>query len=83
MIFPVRSGSLVQRCLCGKDNRAVIPGDYSTYEGLRIGLVEDNAQNKDIANLAEAMHFNYQPVIYKSIKDVWVSPSKKVRSMPS
>lgn len=48
-----------------EDNRAVIPGDYSTYEGLRIGLVEDNAQNKDIANLAEAMHFNYQPVIYK------------------
>lgn len=66
-----------------EDNRAVIPGDYSTYEGLRIGLVEDNAQNKDIANLAEAMHFNYQPVIYKSIKDVWASPSKKVRSMPS
>ena len=66
-----------------EDNRAVIPGDYSTYEGLRIGLVEDNAQNKNIANLAEAMHFNYQPVIYKSIKDVWASPSKKVRSMPS
>lgn len=59
-----------------EDNRTVIPGDYSTYEGLRIGLVEDNAQNKNIANLAEAMHFTYQPVIYKSIKDVGIALQK-------
>lgn len=59
-----------------EDNRAVIPGDYSTYEGLRIGLVEGNAQNKNIANLAEAMHFTYQPVIYKSIKDVGIALQK-------
>lgn len=59
-----------------EDNRAVIPGDYSTYEGIRIGLVEGNAQNKNIANLAEAMHFTYQPVIYKSIKDVGIALQK-------
>ena len=59
-----------------EDNRAVIPRDYSTYEGLRIGLVEGNAQNKDIAALAEAMHFTYQPVIYKSIKDVGIALQK-------
>lgn len=59
-----------------EDNRAVIPRDYSTYEGLRIGLVEGNAQNKDIAALAEAMHFTYQPVICKSIKDVGIALQK-------
>lgn len=59
-----------------EDNGAVIPGDYSTYEGLRIGLVEDNAQNTDIAALAEAMHFTYQPVIYKSIKDAGIALQK-------
>lgn len=52
-----------------EDNRAVIPGDYNTYEGLRIALVEDNAQNNSLAAFAEAMHFHYQPVYYKSIRD--------------
>lgn len=59
-----------------EDNPRVVSGDYSTYDGLRIALIEENARNDDIAALAAAKHFTYQPVYYKSLNDGAVALQK-------
>ena len=52
-----------------EDNQSVVPEDYSTYDGLRIALIEENASNDELSVLSTSKHFRYQPVYYKSLND--------------
>lgn len=44
-------------------NDAVVAGDYSTYEGLRVGVIRDNSHAEKFAALAREKGFSYQPVV--------------------
>lgn len=52
-----------------EDNQTVVPEDYSTYDGLRIALIEETARNDELFALSASKHFRYQPVYYKSLND--------------
>lgn len=52
-IFTVRAG-----------NEDVIEGDYSTYDGLRIGMLEGNSKNANFESFAREHGFSYEPVYY-------------------
>lgn len=59
-----------------EDNPRVVSGDYSTYDGLRIALIEENVRNDELAALAVAKHFTYHPVYYKSLNEGAVALQK-------
>ncbi len=47
-------------------NSSVISGDYSTYEGLRIGMLEGNSKNQNFETFAADHGFSYIPVYYET-----------------
>lgn len=52
------------------DNTSVIEGNYSTYDGLRVGMLKDNTRNDDFARLADEKGFAYTPVYYSMVQDM-------------
>ena len=52
-IFTVKSG-----------NQSVVEGDYSTYDGIRVGMLEGNSKNANFERFAQEHHFTFQPVYY-------------------
>lgn len=52
-IFTVKSG-----------NEDVISGDYSTYDGLSIGMLDGNSKNKNFEDFSKNHDFDYNPVYY-------------------
>ncbi|MDD2971923.1 MAG: transporter substrate-binding domain-containing protein [Lachnospiraceae bacterium] len=54
----------------GADNTKIIPGDYETYEGVRVGLVEGSAHNENFQEYASEKGFSYEPVYYDDISDL-------------
>ncbi len=55
-IFSVRAG----------DSRFV-PEDYSTYSGIRVGLLLDSSRNDSFARFAAAKGFTYEPVYFEDL----------------
>ncbi|MCI1722416.1 MAG: transporter substrate-binding domain-containing protein [Lachnospiraceae bacterium] len=51
------------------DSRYTI-GDYSTYSGMRIGLIRDNSRNEKLADFAAEKGFSYTPVYYTSVSEM-------------
>ena len=47
-------------------NTSIIPGDYSTYDGLRIGLLQRHTYNDTFLAWAESKGFSYQIVYYET-----------------
>lgn len=47
-------------------NRDVIAGDYSTYDGLRIGMLKNNSKNDNFDDFAKSHGFSYIPVYYST-----------------
>ncbi len=45
-------------------NESVVEGDYSTYDGLRIGMLEGNSKNRNFEEFAAEHGFTYEPVYY-------------------
>lgn len=52
------------------DNTKVIGQKYSTYDGLRFGLLKGNSRNNDFEKLADREDFSYIPVYYEVFKDM-------------
>ncbi len=47
-----------------EQNTEIRSGDYSTYNGMTVGLVAGSSQNKSLADFAEENGFTYQPREY-------------------
>ncbi len=45
-------------------NEEIVEGDYSTYDGIRIGMLEGNSKNQNFEKFAADHAFTYQPVYY-------------------
>ncbi len=56
-IFTVKSG-----------NQDIVEGDYTTYDGIRVGMLEGNSKNVNFERFAENHGFTFQPV-YFSVQD--------------
>ena len=52
------------------DNTEIIPGEYDTYEGRTVGLVDGSAHNDKFEAYAEEKGFSYQTVYYDDIADM-------------
>ena len=52
------------------DNTKVIGQKYSTYDGLRFGLLKGNSRNNDFEKLADREGFSYIPVYFEMFKDM-------------
>lgn len=52
------------------DNTAIIAGDYDSYNGARIGLVEGSSHNKKFKEYAAEHGFSYEPVYYYNLADL-------------
>lgn len=52
------------------DNNTIVDSDYSTYDGIRIGLLEGNSRNEDLKGYAEENHFSYTPVYFQLHTDL-------------
>lgn len=46
------------------DNAAITPTDYRTYNGMRVGMLEENSRNSDLEKYAQEHGFTYTPVYY-------------------
>lgn len=51
-------------------NETLISGDYKTYDGIRIGLLDGNSRNEDLKEFAEESNFSYVPVYYEMYTDL-------------
>lgn len=46
------------------DNSTIVMHDYSTYEGIRVAMLNGNTRNDDFASFAEQNGFSYIPVYF-------------------
>ena len=52
------------------DNAEIIPGEYDTYEGKTVGLVDGSSHNDKFEAYAEEKGFSYQTVYYDDIAEL-------------
>ncbi len=52
-IFTVKSG-----------NQDIVEGDYSTYDGITVGMLEGNSKNENFERFAEEHGFTFRPVYF-------------------
>lgn len=52
------------------DNNQIIEQDYSTYEGMRIGMLLNNTRNDDLKTFADEHHFSYESVYFSSSREL-------------
>ena len=45
-------------------NNSVVEGDYSTYDGLTVGMLEGNSKNGNFERFAEEHSFSFTPVYF-------------------
>ena len=48
------------------DNTAIVEGQYSTYNGMRVALLNGNSRNAEFAEYAQTKGFTYQSVYFDS-----------------
>lgn len=52
------------------DNTSIIPGDYQSYDGIRVGMLTSFSRNETFMELAEKKEFTYEPVYFDSVTDL-------------
>ena len=62
---PIGTSSAILTVKAG--NTAYINGDYSHWSGMRIGLIEGNSRNDDLAAFAIEHGFTYKGVLYEDV----------------
>ena len=65
---PIGSSATILSIKAGDER--FIPGDYTTYEGMRVGLLTDNARNEDLAVFAARNGFHYTPVYFSTSQEL-------------
>lgn len=48
------------------DNKTIASGKYSTYDGIRIGLLMGNSRNDDLKEFARKNRFSYTPIYFET-----------------
>lgn len=67
-----------------KNNHAIIAQDYSTYEGMRVGLLKGNSVNTDFDEFSKEKAFTYTPVYFEKVADMETAlQSKEVDALVS
>lgn len=46
-------------------NTSIVSGQYATYDGIRIGLLESSSRNQDLEAFAQENGFSYTPVYFR------------------
>lgn len=52
------------------DNNSIIMHDFSTYDGIRVALLNGNTRNNDFASFAQENHFTYIPTYFNTIDEM-------------
>ena len=52
------------------DNTAIVEGQYSTYNGMRVALLNGNSRNVEFAEYAQAKGFTYTSVYFDSTEEM-------------
>ena len=52
------------------DNTSFVVQDYTTYNNIRVGLLNGNLRNTDFADFARKKNFSYTPVYFDMIPDM-------------
>ncbi len=58
----IGSNSTIFTVKAGNEN--IVEGDYSTYDGVSVGMLEGNSKNDNFARFAKEHDFTYKPVYY-------------------
>ena len=58
-IFTVKSG-----------NQEIVEGDYGTYDGIVVGMLDGNSKNANFERFAEEHGFTYQPIYFAEQDDL-------------
>lgn len=53
-----------------RDNKKIIAQDYSTYNGMRVALLNGNTRNEDFHVLSEEKGFTYVPIYFDMTSDM-------------
>ena len=64
----IGSGSTLLTIKAGDER--FLPGDYKTYDGMRVGLLAGNARNADLADFAAQNSFHYTPVYFSTSQEL-------------
>lgn len=51
-------------------NISVVNGDYSTYDGLRIGLINDGLREKEMDDFAKEHNFSYEAIPFNTTQEM-------------
>jgi len=65
---PISTSSTMMTVKSG-DTR-IASGDYSTYDGIRVGVIRDNSHAEKFAKFAQEKGFSYTQVPYDSLEDL-------------
>lgn len=49
-------------------NTKIVSGDYSTYQGIKIGLLERHTYNSKFENFAKSKGFSYEITYYDTLE---------------
>lgn len=63
--FSKSIGSSSAMLTTSSENNTIVAGDYSTYHGIRIGLLRDNSRNKDLERFAKENDFSYTAAYFQ------------------
>ena len=65
---PISTSSTMMTVKSG--NTRIVTGDYSTYSGIRVGVIRNNSHALKFADLAQKMGFSYTEVPYDSLEEL-------------
>ncbi len=65
---PIASGSDVLTVKSG--NTVIRENDYTTYNGMQVGLLKDSASSGNFRDFSVAKGFRYQPVYYDTVGEI-------------
>lgn len=72
---PVGYSSIIFTTLPG--NERFTAGDYKSYDGARVGLLQGNSRNKEFETYADQVGFTFVPVYFESADDLLAALQKK------
>ena len=65
---PVGTSSII--LTVRSDNNKILQGDYSTYDGMRVGMIYGNSRNLSFKDFAAKKGFTYQEVLFNSTAEL-------------
>ena len=58
-------GSSSAMLTVSSDNTSISAGNYTTYDGMRVGILEENSRNEDLEKYAQECGFSYETVSFE------------------